>query len=95
MNEIKKPILYVVSNCPFCREVLAFFDTQGVDLVVRDVSASEQDMKEMVAVSGQTKAPTFEYEDFVVADFKVDEFLADLREFPEIGKRIGIGYDQG
>ena len=94
MNASKKPVLYVEPNCSCCREVLAFFDTQGVDLEVRDISASERNMKAMISVSGQTKAPTFEYEDFIVSDFKIDEFLAELREFPEIGKQIGIGNEQ-
>jgi hypothetical protein len=41
-------------------------------------------------LSGQTKTPTFEYEDFMVADFDVDEFLAELSEFPEIRQKLGI-----
>lgn len=94
MKSLKKPILYVEPNCPCCRQVLTFFNTQGVDLEVCDISTNEKNMTAMVSVSGQTKAPTFEYEDFVIADFKIDEFLAELREFPEIGKRIGVGNDQ-
>lgn len=94
MRNIKKPILYIASNCPTCREALTFFDNQGVDLEIRDVSVNKKNMDAMVSVSGQAKAPTFEYEEFVVADFKVDEFLAELSEFPEVGQQIGIGNDQ-
>ena len=94
MNALKKPVLYIEPNCPRCREVLAFFDTQGVDLEVLDISASDRNMNAMVSVSGQTKVPTFEYEDFIVSNFKIDEFLAELREFPEVGQQIGIGNDQ-
>ena len=90
MRSINKPILYVKTGCPWCREALSFFNTQGVDLDVRDVSLSAQDMDAMVAISGQTKAPTFEYKDFVVADFSVDEFLAELNEFPEVRQSLGI-----
>ena len=47
----------------------------------------------MLALSGQTKTPTFEYEDFMVADFDVDEFLAELSKFPEISQKLGISED--
>ncbi len=94
MSRIKKPILYIKPDCPNCREVLTFFNTQGVDLEICDVSNNKQNMSSMVSVSRQTKVPTFEYEEFIVADFNIDEFLAELREFPEVGQRIGIGDDQ-
>jgi hypothetical protein len=47
-------------------------------------------MDAMVTISGQTLAPTFEYDDFVVADFSVDEFLAELNDFPEVRKKLGL-----
>jgi glutaredoxin len=90
MSRKKTPILYIKSGCPWCREALSFFNSQGVDLDVRDVLVNAKDMDAMVALSGQTKTPTFEYEDFMVADFSVDEFLADLSEFPEIQHQLGI-----
>jgi glutaredoxin len=88
------PILYVKSGCPWCREALSFFNSQGVDLDVRDVNANAKDMDAMVNISGQTKTPTLEYEDFVVADFSVDEFLAELSEFPEVRQKLGISDDE-
>jgi glutaredoxin len=94
MSKHKRPILYIKSGCPWCREALSFFNSQGVDLDVRDVNENRKDMDAMVAVSGQTKAPTFEYEDFVVADFDVNEFLAELDEFPEVRQKLGIGDDE-
>lgn len=95
MKTLKKPILYVEANCPRCREVLAFFDSQGVDFEVLDISANNRNMAAMVSVSEQAKVPTFEYEDLIVSDFSIDEFLAELREFPEIGQQLGINNDQG
>ena len=94
MSRNTKPILYIKSGCPWCREALSFLNEHGVDITIRDVSASAKDMDAMVAVTGQTKAPSFEYEDFVVADFSVDEFLAELDEFPEIRQKLGIGDDE-
>lgn len=60
---------------------------------MRDVNANPKDMDAMLALSGQTKTPTFEFEDFMVADFDVDEFLAELDEFPEIRQKLGISDD--
>lgn len=94
MSKNTLPILYIKSGCPWCREALSFFNSQGVDLDVRDVNESAKDMDAMVALSGQTKTPTFEYEDFSVADFDVDEFLAELNEFPEIRQKLGICDDE-
>ena len=90
MNNNTLPILYIKSGCPWCREALSFFNGQGVQVQVRDVNANPKDMDAMLALSGQTKTPTFEYEDFMVADFDVDEFLAELNEFPEIRHKLGI-----
>ena len=94
MSKNIRPILYIKSGCPWCREALSFFNAQGVDLDVRDVYSNAKDMNAMVAISGQTKAPTFEYEDFIVADFDVDEFLAELNEFPEVRQKLGICDDE-
>lgn len=90
MNRTQKPILYVKSGCPWCREALSYFNSQGVDLDVRNVSKDQKEMDAMVTISGQTLAPTFEYDDFVVADFSVDEFLAELNDFPEVRKKLGL-----
>ena len=90
MSRIQKPILYVKTGCPWCREALSFFNSQGIDLDLRDVDVHAKDMDAMVSISGQTNAPTFEYGDFIVADFSVDEFLAELNEFPEVRHNLGI-----
>jgi len=94
MSRPTKPIVYIKSGCPRCREALAFFNTQGVDLDIRDVSASPKDMDAMVSITGQDKVPTFEYSDFIIADFSVDEFLAELNEFPETRHHLGISDDE-
>jgi len=88
MNQ--KPTLYVKSGCPWCREAIAFFNDQGVDLDVRDVAQNQKDMDAMVSVSGQTQTPTFEYGECVISDFSVDEFLAEINEFPEFKNELGI-----
>ena len=93
MNKNKLPILYIKFGCPWCHEALSFFNEQGVQVEVRDVNANPKDMDAMLALSGQTKTPTFEYGDFIVADFDLDEFLAKLNEFPEIRQKLRIYED--
>jgi glutaredoxin len=89
-----KPILYTKPGCPWCREALAFFSQHGVELDVRDVTANEAARQRMVEISGQAKTPTFEYGDFVVADFSVNELLDELEQVPEIKKELGLGDDE-
>ncbi len=89
-----KPILYIKRGCPWCRQAKAFFDSHGVDLDVRDVNRSNASLKRMIEVSGQSLTPTLEYDDFVVADFSVDDFLSELEERPDIRMELGIGDDE-
>ena len=89
-----KPILYVKAGCPWCVKALDFFNEHGVDLDVRDVLRSKDAMARMVAVSGQTKCPTFEMDDFIVADFSVDEFMDALAHQPDSARRLGIDIDE-
>ena len=89
-----KPILYVKSSCPWCTEAISYFNSQGVEVEIRNVSQNHDFMNAMVAVSGQTKAPTFEYGEFTVADFSIDEFLAELNAFPEIRQKLGLCDDE-
>lgn len=89
-----KPILYVKSGCPWCTKALEFFNSHGVDLDVRDVLRSKEAMNRMVQVSDQTKCPTFEYGEFVVADFSVDEFMDALAHTPDVARALGIDIDE-
>ena len=85
-----KPILYIKSGCPWCRAARSYFEQHGVDLDIRDVNRSRSDMDRMIEISGQSLTPTFEYGEFVVADFSVDEFENELEEFPEVRRELGI-----
>jgi glutaredoxin len=94
MKVKKKPILYVEAKCPRCRKIILFFNDQGVEFKTLDVSHNKSNMDAMVSASKQTKVPTFEYEDLIISDFSVDEFLAELSRFPEIGQKLGISNDE-
>lgn len=88
------PILYVKSGCPWCREALSFFSQHGVEVSVRDVNRNKRDLQRMIEVSGQSSTPTFEFNDFVVADFSVEEFLDELEQVPEVKRELGFGDEE-
>jgi|TARA_B110000438_G_scaffold302964_1_gene362502 glutaredoxin 3 len=87
----ESPTLYIKSGCPWCREATSFFSQHGVALDIRDVLSSKADMHRMIEISGQSLTPTFEWDEFVVADFSVDEFKDALEQVPEYKKRLGLG----
>jgi len=89
-----KPILYIKRGCPWCREAMAFFSQHGVELDVRDVNESKASMQRMIEISGQSKTPTLEYGDFVVADFSVNELIDELEQMPEVKKEFGLGDEE-
>ena len=86
-----KPILYVKSGCPWCVDALDYFKSKGLNLEVVDLRSDPSRMDELFAVSGQTKTPTLKHEDFVVADFDLDEFETALTRNPEAKAKLGLG----
>ncbi len=90
----KKPILYIKDGCPWCAKALDFFNQHGVDIDIRDVTQSKAALERMIEISDQTKTPTFEFGDFIVADFSVDEFCDALDHAPETRRALGIGDDE-
>lgn len=87
----KDPTLFIKPGCPWCREAMSFFSQHGVRVEVRDVLASSANMQRMVEISGQSLTPTFEFGEFVVADFSVDEFINELEQVPDIRRQLGLG----
>lgn len=69
------PMLYVKPGCPWCHEVMAFLDEHGVPYRKKDSTADE-----IEKVSGQTKAPTLDWNGEILADFGVEELVPFLRK---------------
>jgi glutaredoxin len=88
------PILYIKRGCPWCREAMAYFSQHGVELDVRDVNASAANLHRLIEISGNSLTPTFEYGEFVVADFSVNEFLDELEQVPDLKRELGLGDDE-
>ena len=74
------PTLYVKAGCPWCDDVVEYFDEHQLPYYTVDVSHNLNAMTEMQHISGQTKAPTMDWEGEVLADFGVDELVPFLRE---------------
>ena len=91
LNNVNRPVLFIKRGCPWCREALAFFSQHGIELDVRDVNRSRQNLHRLIEVSGQAQTPTLEYGEFVVADFSVAELHDALEQVPEVKLELGLG----
>ncbi len=74
------PILYTKKNCPWCEEVITFMNDHGVGYRQVEVSGDSAAFAEMQKKSGQTKAPTLDWNGKILADFGVDELVPFLRD---------------
>lgn len=74
------PILYVKPGCPWCTEAVAFLDDHGVGYRLKDVVRDAAAFTEMQTKSGQTKAPTLDWNGKILADFGTDELVPFLRD---------------
>lgn len=74
------PILYIKPGCPWCDEVIDFLKKRSIAVRTVIVSGNPAAMKEMVELSGQSKAPTMDWHGEVLADFGVDELIPFLKK---------------
>ena len=79
MNSVT-PTLYVKPGCPWCEEVIDYLDAKEIPYEQVVVSGNPQAMQEMIDLSGQSKAPTMNWDGEVLADFGVDELVPFLRK---------------
>lgn len=74
------PKLYIKPGCPWCDEVVDHLHRKGIEVETIVVSGNRGAMQEMVDLSGQTKAPTMDWNGEVLADFGVDELVPFLKK---------------
>lgn len=74
------PILYIKRSCPWCDEVVAYLLSKNIEVQTFNVSNDREAMQEMVALSGQSKAPTMDWHGEVLADFGVAELVPFLQK---------------
>ncbi|HEY9155534.1 MAG TPA: glutaredoxin family protein [Opitutaceae bacterium] len=75
-----RPILYIKDGCPYCEEAMEFLDDHGVTYELKEVLNDPRAFEEMRRKSGQSKAPTLDFEGKILSDFGVDELPQFLRE---------------
>lgn len=73
------PTLYVKTGCPWCEEVLDYMDKHKLPYSKIVVSGNREAMQAMMDLSGQSKAPTMDWDGEVLADFGVDELVPFLK----------------
>ena len=54
-----------------------------MELEIIDVRKDPSRMPELIEISGQSKTPTLQNEDFIVADFDIDEFEMRFLKTPK------------
>jgi len=74
------PILYIKPTCPWCLEVMAFLDGNGISHREVNVQADPAGFDEMRRVSGQSRVPTLNWNGAILSDFGVEELVPFLRE---------------
>jgi glutaredoxin len=74
------PILYIKRGCPWCDEVVDYLERKNIEVQTLVVSSDREAMLEMVELSGQSKAPTMDWNGQVLADFGVDELVPFLKK---------------
>lgn len=74
------PILYTKRGCPWCTEAVEFLDSNGIGYRLKEVSGDAAAFAEMQKKSGQTKAPTLDWNGKILADFGTDELVPFLRQ---------------
>ena len=87
---MSKPKLYVKEGCPWCIDALAYFKTKSMELEIIDVRNDPSRMPELIEISGQSKTPTLQNGEFIVADFDIDEFEEAMSKNPEEAKNLGL-----
>ena len=74
-----EPVVYVKNGCGWCEEVIEYFEARGMPFRKVVVSGNPEAYREMVTLSGQSRAPTMNWDGDVLADFGVDELVDFLK----------------
>ena len=78
MTDRELPILYIKTDCPWCRAAVEFLRKYGIEYEEKNVTSDSQAFAEMKKKSSQSKAPTLDWHGRILPDFGVDELKAFL-----------------
>ena len=87
---MSKPKLFVKEGCPWCIDALAYFQSKSMDLEIIDVRKNPSRINELLEISGQSKTPTLQNGEFVVADFDIAELEDAMSINPDEAKKLGF-----
>ncbi len=65
--------LFVKPGCPWCDDAIDWLDARKISYETLDVVSDPAARREMLDLTGQTKAPSIEVDGQVLADFGADE----------------------
>ncbi len=68
--------LFIKPGCPWCDEAIDWLEAHNIQHEILDVTNDPAARREMLELTGQTKAPCIEVDSHVLADFGVDELEA-------------------
>jgi glutaredoxin len=65
--------LFIKPGCPWCDEAIDWLTGHGISFTLLDVIRDASARAEMLALTKQTKAPSIDVDDHILADFGADE----------------------
>lgn len=68
--------LFIKPGCPWCHEAIDWLTSRGIPFTTLDVIRDSSARAEMLALTSQTKAPSIDVDDHILADFGADELEA-------------------
>ena len=73
-------IIYTKTGCPWCIDALDFLQKNNIQFEEREVRSNPNFMKELEEKSGQSKAPTLDFNGEILADTDVMAIKSFLKE---------------
>ncbi len=75
-----KVVLYRKSGCPWSAAVMGFLNEMNIPYQVKNVTSHPVYLKEVEAVSGQSKSPTLDIDGTILPDASVEDVAKALEE---------------
>ena len=75
-----KIVLYRKSGCPWSAAVMGFLDELNIPYEIKNVTTNPSYVKEVEAVSGQSKSPTLDIDGEILPDASVEEVAQCLEK---------------
>jgi glutaredoxin len=75
-----KIVLYRKSGCPWSAAVMGFLDELNISYEIKNVTTNPAYVKEVEAVSGQSKSPTLDIDGAILPDASVEDVARALQE---------------